>query len=42
MVDRADGDRVHIDGEDHVVRWRTMGGEASGAGRLLLLEKVQE
>ena len=42
VVDRADGDRVHIDGEDHVVRWRTMGGEASGAGRLLLLEKVQE
>ncbi len=40
VVDLLDGDRVRIDGEDHVVRWRTTGCDTSGSGRLLLLEKV--
>jgi diguanylate cyclase (GGDEF)-like protein/PAS domain S-box-containing protein len=36
-----DGDRVHIDGADYIVRWRTTGCDTSNQGRLLLLEKVQ-
>ncbi len=37
----VDGDRVHIDGADYIVRWRTTGCDVSSQGRLLLLEKVQ-